>query len=270
MLQTFVLQMPLCIVFLWTTLTVQHCDFTFWGSQCGKLRRFLEQDRSDPADLSQEVWFCDILRCWGRLAHTVELGQITQQDSAEFVQTWLALLETPAFNMRWHKRLEESESIRNFDVGAPYMPIILKFDDALAACHSCDLSQLFLIWRQDDGMCRALTDTPPCLCIQLDRSVQDQAGDVSKTDCLIRLDATCLVPVFASDDLRIELAEYDIIAATAHFGIDGAGHYRAAMRMAPSLITLTAPAEWLITQDWEPPTPMWTVPSWFNRNISSG
>jgi hypothetical protein len=81
----------------------------------------------------------------------------------------------------------------------------------------------------------------------------------------VQVDDFCLVPKFIDDTLRTEMIEYQIIALTAHLGEDRAGHYRSALRIAPSLPFQTRPAEWLLTEDWQRPSPVWHLPNWLRR-----
>ena len=77
----------------------------------------------------------------------------------------------------------------------------------------------------------------------------DDAGQIHKSECLINLDTCCLMPLFQGTGLTTEPVEYQIVALMAHLGSDGQGHYRAALRIAQTLISETTPAEWLLTDD---------------------
>ena len=254
--------------FLWTTLSLQTCDFQNWGTQRTILTQFLLGHYSTHANLGEESWFQHIMRCWGRSDPEVDIDSLSQQDAAEFIHVWLELLATPAFDMSWERRLLENDRPRTVDSSGPYMPICLKFDDHLAHMQSCDLTSLFNIWRQVDGMQAALTTAPICLCIQLDRCIQTPSGDIYKSECKINPDNTCIVPTFPGSGLQHEPVEYQIIALMSHLGNDKGGHYRSALRLAPVLIDSTTPAEWLLTDDWHSSTPTWSIPGWMSRTAN--
>ena len=208
------------------------------------------------------------MRCWGRLDLFPDPAQLTQQDALEFINAWLNLLQSDGFNMRWEKRLEQTGNIAIFDCGATTMPICIRIDDQLVHSYTCDLTQLLYSWRQADGMVTALTVAPPCLIIQLDRTYRDQQDALQTSACQINLESSCRIPVFQDSALHWEYAEYEITALMCHTGLDGAGHYRSAMRLSPSLVNATTPAEWLITDDWLMPKTAWRVPNWMQRQAT--
>ena len=74
------------------------------------------------------------------------------------------------------------------------------------------------------------------------------------------------MPVFSADTLHCVNVEYHVQAVTAHLGADQAGHIRAALRLAPSIVQEIHPANWLLTEDWQQPTAVWEVPNWMKRN----
>ena len=114
----------------------------------------------------------------------------------------------------------------------------------------------------------ALVEASPCLCVQLDRCTSDGKGQIYKSACKINLTNSCLVPVFTGQGLSFEHTEYDIVAIMTHLGADQSGHYRAAMRIKPSLVNTTTPAEWLLTDDWVPPSTAWHAPQWMTRSAN--
>ena len=248
---------------LWTTLTVQPWHPALWGTQSRDLHQFLfSKSRSN---LLEEPWLQQILRCWGERDLLFDPVNVEQQDAAEFVSTWLGLMQTPAFDMSWERRMEENDMTRAFDNSHCHTPLSLKFNSFLANFMTCDLTQLLRLWRQVDGMCAALLHAPQCLCLHVDRCTQDANQTIYKSDCMIHVDEPCLVPVFTDDSLRFEMVEYQVMALTAHFGADGQGHYRTALRIAPTVLHLAQPANWLLTDDWQLPQPVWNVPPWMKR-----
>ena len=61
---------------------------------------------------------------------------------------------------------------------------------------------------------------------------------------------------------------YTIVAMMAHVGTDGAGHYRAALKVQPLVISQVQPIHWLLTDDWRSPEAVWALPPWFESNIT--
>lgn len=222
----------------------------------------------NAANLSDEEWFQEILRCWGAMDPALDQSSLAQQDAAEFVHVWFAQLQGSAFRMSWEQRLDENGSTIVFDQSHHAMPICLKFEHPFAHAMQCDLSQLFERWRQVHGMCTALVEASPCLCVHVDRCVNDGRGQISKSECKVNLDNACLVPVFTDAGLTYDHVEYSIVAIMTHLGADQSGHYRAAMRIKPSLVNTTTPAEWLLTDDWVPPTTAWHAPQWMTRSAN--
>lgn len=253
---------------LWTTLSTSTWQTPYWGEQCQELQNFLASDHASGINLSCTDWFQQIVRCWGDRDPTFDPDQITQQDAAEFVATWFSLMRPMAFDMAWERRFEENGNVRVFDVNSTHQPICLKFDAMLAYSTTCDLTQLFNLWCQVDGMRTALLGAPPCLCIQIDRCVSDAMNNIFRSECMIQTDEPCLVPFFQTNTLQYETAEYHVVALTAHLGMDRAGHIRTALRLAPSIVCTVHPANWLLTEDWKKPEPIWDVPCWMKRHAT--
>ena len=250
---------------LWTTLSMHTWDPTFWGEQCQALLQFCSQAPDCCFNLCNEPWFQQILRCWEARDPTFDPLLIAQQDAAEFITTWLSLLHSTAFDMRWEKRVATHDAVTMVDCGSQQTPICLKFDSILARCMTCDLTQLFNTWCQEDGMRTALTSATQCLCVQVERGIMDSQQNVMQCDCMIQVAEPCVIPVFSSAQLTYMPVEYQVVAITAHAGRDQAGHIRAALRIAPTIINEHRPANWLVTDDWQPPAPMWELPNWMRR-----
>ena len=88
-----------------------------------------------------------------------------------------------------------------------------------------------------------------------------------KNTATMDIDTEILLPVFVDDSLEISHLEYTMVAAQAHFGQDGSGHYRSAMRMQSVAATGRA-LRWLLTDDWSRPQAFWDLPAWFCQNIN--
>lgn len=254
------------LAMLWTTLSTHTWQLSYWGEQCLALQSLLAEDQTLSTNLGDTEWFQQIVRCWGDRDPLFDPVNISQQDAAEHVAIWFSLMRSSAFDMQWEKRLEENEQVRVFDTSSQHSPICLKFDSLIAYTTTCDLTQLFRLWCQVDGMHTALTQSPPCLCIQIERRITDEMNNLFRSECMIQTEEPCLVPVFVDQSLQYELVEYHVVALVAHIGADQAGHIRAALRLAPSIVDTIKPAHWLITEDWKRPEPIWEIPSWMKRH----
>jgi len=80
--------------FLWTTLSMTPCDLHCWGEQRQMLIDFIQSHHETHANLCDEFWFQNILRCWGRLNPSLDFTMLAQQDAAEFVASSKALPST--------------------------------------------------------------------------------------------------------------------------------------------------------------------------------
>ena len=245
---------------LWTLLCLFPVSFHNWGTRSAELQDFLRRVAGDSLALTDEQWFCQILHFWG--------GTNSQQDCAEFSLAVLKWLGSPAFSLRWERRCELDSEMHIMDHSDTCTPIKLEFTLSLDSTGHCTLQDLVRPWCQVDSMSTALTTASICLCIQLDRFVQNDEGHMWKTACSVDFDQVVTFPFFVSNDLRTEVAEYQIVAGACHLGQDLAGHYRAAMRLRPGLDGLSRPVKWMVTDDATRPEPVWEVPAWMKRNAT--
>lgn len=54
----------------------------------------------------------------------------------------------------------------------------------------------------------------------------------------------------------------------AHLGGDAHGHYRAAVRIHPTVTQGPAPSNWLLSDDWQTPVPIWNVLHWLLQHAT--
>ena len=247
---------------LWTMLSVQPFEPAFWGPHFHVIAVFL-LTAGPICQLECEPWIQEILQRWGDLMpHPI--GH--QQDSPEFLHQMLQWLDSSLFHMGWERRFLENDRCRIDDTGSKFMPIQLGFASNMAFIEKCYLSDLVKPWHQDRGMMTGLVHAPQCLLIQIERHYQHTDMSWQKCACEIYLDATCSLPMFCNDALRIEYVDYVVLAAVAHTGIDAAGHCRSAMRVQPTVQPDGTATQWLLTDDRVAPTPIWTLPQWFAQN----
>eukprot|EP00435_Cladocopium_sp_Y103_P005148 s3610_g1.t1 len=186
---------------LWTTLSHSEFGHFSWGKQCNEISSFLERMSDSTGNLSNEDWFRDVLRCWGRSELAQLQGSISQRDAAEFVQVWLDSMHSGAFDMAWECRLEENGvTLHVVDRCSSTMPLFFQFEPLDLQVPSFDLSSLASRWHQVDGMWAGLIHLPSCLCIHLDRCVQRPGLSVVKCDCAFSpksdiAHGTCLRPL---------------------------------------------------------------------------
>lgn len=253
---------------LWTTLSTSDFDSSTWGVHCNTLHDFVSTLTTTPGVLSNEVWFQQVLQCWGR-SDPDNPGQIFQQDAAEFVSAWLQIMKSPAFDMRWERRLEMEGAVHKIDESADTLPIFLQFAPIHTHLPRCALSDLFQVWHLVDGMKAALLAAPACICVHIDRCIQDNVSNrIQRCATVIDTEVDCLVPQFLDEGMACGLVEYTIVAMQAHLGGDAHGHYRAAIRIEPTVTSGPSPSTWLISDDGKQPAPVWTLPEWMMQNVT--
>ena len=247
-----------CII--WIMLCLHNFSAAEWGSRFVLLIDFLQRHRSEVAVLENEQWFRQILDNWGQA-----LGQ---QDCAEFLHAMLEWMAPPAFDMRWERRSEIAGTVHVEDSHTQYLPINLQFDLQLLSQTSCSIADFVSIWRQVDGLPTGLTQAPQALCVHIGRINSNQAGEIVRSDCSVELDSEVQFPFFKSFGLEMDEAGYTPVAAAAHLGSDLCGHYRAALKLSPSLKSLHEPVRWMLTEDSCRPATCWHLPEWFKQQIT--
>ena len=245
---------------LWSLLGQHTVPFAFWGTHFDKLRALLQTSAANAVQLETTPWFQQLYECWGRTCN--------QQDNAEFIQSVLAWLTSPAIDLRWERRLESGDQTNCVDCGAVYMPVFMQFTPTLALQNECTLESIVTAWHQADGLQAALLAAAPVVCIHLDRLHCLPGQSAEKISCAISLDSEVLLPVFTGDGLTSAPVNYVIIAAASHLGQDQAGHYQALLKILPTVISEVQPVAWLLTQDNMIPQPTWRVPEMFSRNTT--
>ena len=253
---------------LWSTLSLRQFEPETWGSQCHHLCDFLDRMTRARGNLSQERWFTEMLRCWGRNELAQSQGSIAQHDAAEFVSFWLEYMATPAFEMQWERRVSENGTVHMVDQCIGNTPLFFQFAPIDQHASTIDLTTLARRWSQVDGMRAGLLNMSDCVCIHLDRCMQDNQGRVIKCASVLQSDTECLLPVLMGHSTECQYLEYQIVALMSHLGGDGSGHYRAALRVLPGVNDSAQPYRWLLTDDWSPATLVWSLPQWFTSNIT--
>ena len=253
----------------WTLLTLRDFSLMLWGSQRHEITNFLLGAPNQVCNLAAQSFFRDVMRSWGREDLEHLNFSISQQDASEFVSVWLDILQTPAFQMQWEKRLSVAADMRVLDCSHErYMPICLKFDDTLALSSFCTLNTLISLWHQVDGMATALLTASECLCVHLDRCTLGEDLTVCKCTSKLQIDEECFFPVFNGTSAQCDFHGYMVVAIMAHLGTDCAGHYRSALKVSPLIVNQVHPISWLVTDDWRAPTTTWSLPDWMLENTT--
>lgn len=240
-----------------------------WGTQCMEIMKFLLDSEHATKSLATQSFFRDIMHCWGNEAIGQLTFSISQQDASEYVHVWLGLLRTPVFSMAWEKRMSAAAETHVMDCNREdTVPPCLKFDDTTVHLPSCSLTTLVNTWHQVDGMRSALLAASPCICLHIDRCVMGPDLSVHRCNCKLLIDEECFFPIFQNDTIQCEFHGYTTVAVMAHIGSDGAGHYRAALKIRSMVLGSTHPIQWLVTDDWRKPCAVWCPETWLLENVT--
>ena len=182
---------------------------------------------------------------------------------------FLTWLDAPAIDMRWERRVLADGGILIHDVGSKHMPLFLQFPAEHTGDGTCTFRDLLHVWHQVQGMSTALVDTSPLLCMHLDRMYQNSAGTVCKSQCDVEIPDEIKLPCFAGQTMDVEWIPYQITALAAHLGDTDGGHYRAALKLKPSVTADLTPFRWLLTDDGVPAQKTWHLPEWLTQNLTT-
>ena len=245
---------------MWTLGCLDSFDPRTWGFQIDQLVTFLRRSSGAVATLMDEIWFQQLLQSWD--------DPDRQHDCSEFVSAFLIWLNVPVVNMSWQRRIENSGVIQIMDESSRFMPLVLQLTDPEAE-ETCTLSQLFRSWHQVHGMCAAVTEAAPVLCIHLDRMYFNDREQLLKSQQKVDVLQPVDVPQFEDSLLRIAQIDYVIVGFASHTGHAVAGHSQAAMKTRPSITGETTPFQWMISQDSVAHTLTWNLPDWMVRNSTT-
>lgn len=235
----------------WTLLCLHQPMAAHWGTHRDDLLSFLQQIADSPAALKETGWFQQAMGDWG--------ASQGQKDGAECAQRLLLWMHSTACDMRWERRLATAQGVQVFDHSMACTPITLTFTMQMHTRGHAQLSDMFATWAQEHSMVTALLEASMCLCIGIDRFVRDEAGEAVRSMCAVDMDAEVIIPVFLDSHLQCDKLGYIPVAGMMHSGMDLAGHYRAVMKLQPGLIAATQPANWMISDDGQLPTPIWQI-----------
>ena len=244
---------------LWTLLSHQCTSADNGGAQFDALVHFVQQATHKPVALIEMPWFQRIMQQWG-----VNQGQ---QDCAECTFHLLTWLQSDVFAMRWERRLATELGVQVMDHGTHFKPIGLVITHEMHNRGQGSLRLMVSDWHQELSMCQALLDAPIGLCLHVDRFHQNDLGTICKSQCSIDLECEVSMPIFTKTTLACEWINYVPVAGIAHLGEDGTGHYRAILKIQPTVDATGTPAAWLLTEDGQKPQPAWKPPSWFSENL---
>lgn len=187
-----------------------------------------------------------------------------QCDAAEFTQLLIASVQhLPHCNMCWDKRADRTDGDSRFDQNVEQTPLLFK----LALNHSCTVDsvafqELCDIWRQDDGMVRALLTPSDVVCVHIDRTRQPSpTGVVQKHAFCVTNLGNWLIPVFQDAGADVHMVKYETMAVVTHLGDPSSGRYKAALRVLPGRM-------WFLTEDNTKPQIATSMPLQFTMNAT--
>ena len=150
---------------LWCMFGLSCFEPHFWGEQRNALLTFLEKMKIQHGNISGELFFQEVLHCWGRCDLAALTRSISQQDAAEYVQHWLQMMNAEAFDHTWEKHFVDTDEVLVMDCSTRHMPLGFHFEEPFLNLIYCDLTTLARMWHQVDGMNTCLLRTSPCMCV---------------------------------------------------------------------------------------------------------
>ena len=171
-------------------------------------------------------------------------------------------------NLRWQRRLETADGVISMDENSCHSPVVLQFDTYLLTefqDHPVPIQNMIEQWFSGQGMRAAFTQVSTLICFQIDRLVDQGDGSVHKCRHPIEVSTTVQIPVSSGAAIGTVFHEYHLLSATAHLGMDRAGHARAVMLTRGASGPL--PATFLITDDATAAVQHWGLPEWISTDV---
>ena len=229
---------------VWATLHRQHFSFEDWGVLQAGLQTMVQRGSTSLLLLELEA-FRDHLAAW---------SGAQQHDAVEFTLFLMSKMDTAIVHSLWERRFaRESGAVKRHVSAAGNLMMHLKvMPDPVQFLH-----QLIENWHTESGMLTAYSHL---------YRLRPLAGTMTgqKLMSRVHLDAVIRLPRFTGDDILIEHHEYIPIAALAHLGRSGAGHYGAALKC----FDVTSTSEWLLCDDDVRAEPTSRLPGWFETQVS--
>ena len=244
--------------FLWASLSRTGFKYTDWGIPASL---FCDMLRSpDPYSVDSQPWYDGLTRNWE--------DNHGQADSAEFTQMLIQWVSPAFYCSYWHRRWTQCEKVLIHDHGDRFQPLFLQLEPTRVTNGMIRLTDMLRSWHGELGMNAALLKAPESLCVHLERNVQTSTGVIYKMQTPIIFQGTIEVPVFSDNTMECRWEQYQAVAAFAHYGESGAGHYRALLRTEPRHRGLDATAYWLDCDDGRKPMPCTYVPEGFMHGVT--
>lgn len=207
--------------------------------------------------LLRESWFSSLAQGWGTFQN--------QADAVEFVEWLMLWCDSPAFRLQWERRVHTAElGYHAEDQNETNAPIVFHQPGLQNSPMFITLQSLCDIWTKVDGMCTALSRVPTLLCIHFSRTYQDADQTIHKSRRALVCDEDLMIPVFTGLDTQVTQQAFTVLAATAHLGMPGAGHYRSALRVRD----IHGRNCWAITEDEQSAILREDWPDWFISNVT--
>ena len=239
------------IALVWACIHRQHFTFDDWGVLQGGLKAMLQCGPAPFLVLALRP-FQDHLAAW---------DGSRQHDAAEFTTFLMSKMDQAAVYSMWERRFARDTGVVKRHAHA-LGALLLHLRVMPEPIHS--LSHLVENWHTESGMITAFSHLPSMICLHLDR-LRPLAGNPhgQKLVSKVLLDTVFRIPHFTGDGIQIDFFDYVPIAAIAHLGQPGSGHYRAALKsLDPS-----TPTEWLLSDDDVSAVPVLGLPGWFETQV---
>ena len=244
--------------FLWASLSRSSFSYADWGIPASL---FCDMLRSTaPYSIDSQPWYDGLTRDWD--------DNHGQADSAEFTQMLVQWVSPAFYCSYWHRRWMQCENVLIHDHGDRYQPLFLQLEPTRVTHGMIRLTDMLRSWHGELGMNAGLLRAPECLCVHLERMVQNANGVLYKMQTPVIFTGNIQVPVFQDNTLDCRWEQYQVVSAFAHYGNSTSGHYRALLRTEPGHIGPDATAYWLDCDDGRSPRPSMYIPEGFQSGVT--
>ena len=120
------------------------------------------------------------------------------------------------------------------DENDAFAPVILHIDPSMADGNRVLLRDMIQDWHDHLGMVTALTTDTDLICVHIERFVRSGPEVITKSNLSVGFHWGCSFPFFTDQSLQVTWKDFQVVAALAHQGEDGAGHYRAWLKVEHS------------------------------------
>ena len=245
---------------LWAFLCHRSFPSEFWGPGATTIVADCLRLAHRQIHLADIAWMHNLMRSWGNTAD--------QGDAVEFIHFMLRGLNFAGFSHRWERRVQMGLLTSVRDENDAFAPVILHIDPSMADGNRVLLRDMIQDWHDHLGMVTALTTDTDLICVHIDRFVRSGPEVITKSNLSVGFHWGCSFPFFTDQSLQVTWKDFQVVAALAHQGEDGAGHYRAWLKVGHSTNPGVPATLALLTDDGRPAERVWTEPDWFNCGLT--